>query len=247
MDDLRACTPLAPAAAPAGRSPAAPSAAQVRTIAAEFESMLLGQLLRDMRASMFDDEEGSGVGTGPLAETVFAELSLALSRAGGLGIGQSLLGPLARETGIDAAAADTPAPAVDAPASTPAIATLGGRVSSGYGWRRDPIDGGSRFHQGVDIAMPLGQEIPAARSGRVTFAGELPGYGLTVVVAHDDRLATRYAHLSRLDVAAGAQVADGQVIGRSGKTGRATGPHLHFEALENGQPVDPAILLGRRR
>jgi murein DD-endopeptidase MepM/ murein hydrolase activator NlpD len=230
------------------------SAEQVRTLAAEFESMLLGQMLRQMRSSMFEDEgEGGGMGTGPLADTVFSELSLALSRAGGLGIGSALLGPLSRESGVDLSGIATNAASLRsdaqatvaanpiAPLQTPAsIATLSGRVTSRYGWRRDPIDGANKFHKGVDIAVPVGSEVPSSGAGRVTFAGELPGYGLTVVVAHDDRRSTRYAHLSRLDVVEGATVTEGQVLGLSGATGRVTGPHLHFEALEDGKPVDPA-------
>jgi murein DD-endopeptidase MepM/ murein hydrolase activator NlpD len=229
------------------------SAAQVRTLAAEFESMLLGQMLRQMRSSMFDDEEeGSGMGTGPLADTVFAELSLALSRAGGMGIGSALLAPLSRESGLTALEPGIQEPGTRNPGTQepgtrnpgtqePASLTiLSGRVTSRYGWRRDPIDGANKFHKGVDIAVPTGSEVPSAHAGRVTFAGELPGYGLTVVVAHDDRRSTRYAHLSRLDVAEGAVVGEGQVIGLSGATGRVTGPHLHFETLEDGKPVDPA-------
>jgi murein DD-endopeptidase MepM/ murein hydrolase activator NlpD len=121
---------------------------------------------------------------------------------------------------------------------------LSGRVTSSYGWRRDPLDGSLRLHKGTDIAMPVGQEVPAARAGRVGFAGELPGYGLTVVVNHDGGRATRYAHLSELTVGAGDAVVEGQVIARSGATGRATGPHLHFELLEDGKPVDPVGRLG---
>ncbi len=124
--------------------------------------------------------------------------------------------------------------------------SLAGRISSSYGWRKDPLNGDLKFHKGADIAMPVGQEVPAARPGQVSFAGELPGYGLTVVVDHGDRMATRYAHLSALSAGVGDAVRAGEVIGRSGATGRATGPHLHFEVLADGQPVDPTAWLGAR-
>ena len=117
------------------------------------------------------------------------------------------------------------------------------RVTSGYGWRRDPIDGLARLHKGADIAMPMGHEVPAAGRGEVAFVGEQSGYGLTVVINHEAGRSSRYAHLSEALVKTGDRVAQGDVIARSGATGRATAPHLHFELLENGQPVDPASRL----
>jgi murein DD-endopeptidase MepM/ murein hydrolase activator NlpD len=117
-------------------------------------------------------------------------------------------------------------------------------VTSGYGWRQDPIDGGRRFHRGLDIALPIGHAVPAAQDGRVTFAGELSGYGLTVVVEHADGRATRYAHLSGIDVQVGQEVGAGDVIARSGASGRATGPHLHVEVIDGGKAVNPAEILG---
>ena len=114
-----------------------------------------------------------------------------------------------------------------------------GRLSSAYGWRRDPINGSVKFHNGLDLAMPVGQDVPAARPGEVAFAGELSGYGLTVVVRHDDRTSTRYAHLSEILVEPGDAVKAGETIAKSGATGRTTGPHLHFEVLEDGRPVNP--------
>jgi murein DD-endopeptidase MepM/ murein hydrolase activator NlpD len=78
----------------------------------------------------------------------------------------------------------------------------------------------------------------------VTFAGELSGYGLTVVVEHSDGRATRYAHLSGIDVQVGQEVGAGEVIARSGASGRATGPHLHVEVIDGGKAVNPAEILG---
>jgi murein DD-endopeptidase MepM/ murein hydrolase activator NlpD len=224
---------------------------QLKALAAQFEALLVGQMLRDMRQAMFEDEDSgsSGAGAGPLADAMFSELSLALSRAGGLGLGASLFGPLTAEAGVAVDASSSNASLDEtinaAPAAffapTPlATAPMPGRLSAGFGWRTDPIDGQRRFHNGLDLALPVGQDVPTARAGAVAFAGELPGYGLTVVVKHDDRVSTRYAHLSEILVAPGEVVDAGQSIARSGASGRTTGPHLHFEVLEGGQPVDPA-------
>jgi murein DD-endopeptidase MepM/ murein hydrolase activator NlpD len=243
--------------APALSNESAKSPEQLRALAAQFESLLLGQMLKDMRQSMFSvvEGEGSGFGTGPLADTLFSELSVALSRSGGMGLTSSLMGPLMAQAGIkaDALSTETAMPAeiplpggLDLPTTSPVAAPMAavaaampGRLSSGYGWRKDPLDGSVKFHKGIDIAMPVGQDVPSARAGEVTFAGELKGYGLTVVVKHDERTSTRYAHLSEILVNRGDTVAAGQTVAQSGATGRVTGPHLHFEVLEAGKPVDP--------
>ncbi len=87
--------------------------------------------------------------------------------------------------------------------------------------------------------MPVGDDVPAARAGEVTFAGNLAGYGKTVVVRHSATTSTRYAHLSEILVKPGDTVVAGQAIARSGASGKATGPHLHFEVLREGESVDP--------
>ena len=203
-----------------------------------------------------------------MADAVFSELSQALSRSGGMGLGQAMQGPLSKQAGLNpnpagfASVGDLPSSlgsplsrdtftgfasspisalvtsAALSPIAMPA-SSMPGRLSSSYGWRNDPIDGQSKFHKGVDLAMPVGQDVPAARNGEVTFTGSLPGYGLTVVVRHGDHTSTRYAHLSQVLVAPGDEVGAGETIALSGATGRVTGPHLHFEVLEDGQPVDP--------
>ena len=123
--------------------------------------------------------------------------------------------------------------------------SAGLNVTPVYGWRRDPIDGTARLHKGTDIALPVGYDVPAAGPGEVAFVGEQSGYGLTVVINHDGQRSTRYAHLSEATVRVGDLVTEGQVVARSGASGRVTGPHLHFELLENGRPVDPAGRLGQ--
>lgn len=236
----------------AGSQPRSPE--QLRLLAAQFESMLLSQMLSQMRSSMFDDEQGdSGFASGPLGDAMYSELSLALSRAGGFGLADAMMAPLMREAGDTAAGTSgvvgmPVTPPVAMPGTTgPAMrsALFEGTLTSSFGWREHPVSGGMKFHKGVDIAMPVGRDVPAARSGQVTFAGEQGGYGLTVIVNHGDGVSTRYAHLSEIKVKAGDSVGDGQSIARSGATGRVTGAHLHFEVLDNGQPIDPAAGVGR--
>jgi murein DD-endopeptidase MepM/ murein hydrolase activator NlpD/Rod binding domain-containing protein len=113
------------------------------------------------------------------------------------------------------------------------------RVTSAYGWRQDPFTGEAKFHKGTDFQAPEGSDIHAAGAGRVTFSGADGAYGTSVIVQHANGLSTRYAHLSEALVRVGDDVADRQVIGLAGRTGRATAAHLHFEVLENGVHVDP--------
>jgi murein DD-endopeptidase MepM/ murein hydrolase activator NlpD len=115
-------------------------------------------------------------------------------------------------------------------------------VASGFGWRMDPFHGRQRFHTGVDLKAAYGREVPVAAPGRVVFAGERGTYGSLVIVEHADGLETRYAHLSAITVQPGQQLASGDLVGRVGRSGRATGPHLHFEVLVNGARVDPTRL-----
>ncbi|MES2640694.1 MAG: peptidoglycan DD-metalloendopeptidase family protein [Myxococcota bacterium] len=114
-----------------------------------------------------------------------------------------------------------------------------GRVTSAYGTRRDPIDGDLRHHAGIDIAAPLGTPLHAPRDGLVRFAGTRGGYGNVVVLDHGDGTETRYAHCAALEVREGDVVREGSVIATVGATGRATGPHVHFELRNAGRDVDP--------
>lgn len=112
-----------------------------------------------------------------------------------------------------------------------------GPVVSPFGYR------GRDFHAGIDIAAGTGAPVAAAESGRVVRAGWYGGYGKCVDISHGSGVITRYAHLSSVAVRVGEQVARGQLIGRVGATGNATGPHLHFEVIVNGQPLNPVNFL----
>jgi flagellar protein FlgJ len=142
-----------------------------------------------------------------------------------------------------AAAARAAAAAASRSGSTSALTMpLETTTTSGYGWRKDPLGQGRRFHAGVDLRAAYGTEVPAAAAGEVTFAGDQGGYGTTVVVRHEDGFETRYAHLSSMQVQTGDRVEAGQSVGRVGNSGRSTGPHLHFEVRRNGQQVDPTAV-----
>jgi murein DD-endopeptidase MepM/ murein hydrolase activator NlpD len=119
----------------------------------------------------------------------------------------------------------------------------GARFTSSFGNRLDPVDGRLAFHPGVDLAAPKGTPIRATAAGRVTFAGPKPGYGLAIEIDHGNQFTTRYGHLSRVDVHVGDLVLPLQHIAEVGSTGRSTGPHLHFEVLRKGEPIDPVDFL----
>lgn len=117
------------------------------------------------------------------------------------------------------------------------------RLSSHYGYRTDPIEGGRRLHAGIDIPGPAGSAVYSAAAGRVSFSGWRGGYGEMIEVDHGNGMTTRYAHLARSLVRPGMAVAQGERIALMGATGRATGNHLHFEVRKGGQPLDPTGFL----
>lgn len=116
-------------------------------------------------------------------------------------------------------------------------------VSSGFGERSDPLTQRRAMHTGLDFELPAGSRILAAGAGEVVEAGWDNQYGKTLVIRHPDGHQTRYAHADELWVKTGEKVQRGQQIARSGSTGRSTGPHLHFEVIKDGRPVDPAQYL----
>jgi murein DD-endopeptidase MepM/ murein hydrolase activator NlpD len=114
-----------------------------------------------------------------------------------------------------------------------------GRVTSGFGERFHPILGYERFHAGVDLGAAWGAPIAAAADGRVVSAGWRGGYGRAVEIAHASGLETLYGHMSRIAAVPGEMVHQGEVIGYVGSSGLSTGPHVHFEVLKGGRPINP--------
>jgi murein DD-endopeptidase MepM/ murein hydrolase activator NlpD len=240
-------------------------------LAGEFESMLLVQMLREMRKSgSWEDEKGdkSGFGSETLFEMIDVELASYLTKAQGFGLEKSLVKQVAGNPagGVNAVPLHLPSldlptidnattdvrsrGSLDPPDGAEGAASIAGPLdlladrvqTSPFGWRRDPFSGATTYHRGVDLRAAYGEAIGAAEAGKVVFAGEQGGYGQTVVVEHADGVRTRYAHLSSLMTEVGAEVKAGEAIGRAGRSGRATGTHLHFEVTQNGRPIDPHSL-----
>ena len=266
-------------------NPSASEREKLKDIAAEFESMLLVQMLKDMRkAGQWDSsDEGDTYGAETMFETLDVELATHLAKARGIGLKDQLLAAFDRSmpaapttesavttvTSISGRDVEVPQAVVEAvrarlapvpgaefqvPGSVQGsvhgsvqgsefeagIKPLDGAVTSEFGWRRDPFTGKAKFHQGVDIRAAYGQEVKAAGAGTVVFSGEAGGYGTSVVVEHQDGTRTRYAHLSAALVEKGDQVGQGEAVGRAGRSGRATGTHLHFEVMDrDGRRVPP--------
>ncbi len=216
-------------------------------------------LLRQLLAASGAFKAGEATG-GQLRSDMFIEtLADAVAKSGGLGLAKSLakslggaqptvapaaasfapaLGPVEPGEAEDAAflvdpgfkAGAVPADEVSAPSSS---------VSSGFGARHDPIDGTTRFHTGIDLAAPEGTPVRAIAAGIVRSAGHRGAYGNAVEIDHGGGLSTLYAHNQQLGVKPGQRVEPGQVIAAVGETGRATGPHLHFEVRKDGHPINP--------
>ena len=127
----------------------------------------------------------------------------------------------------------------------PSIWPTNGRLLSSFGSRTDPFTGGSAFHPGVDISCTTGTPVKVAADGIVRSAGWSGGYGKLIVISHGGNLETYYAHMSAFEVIPGQEVRRGQVIGRSGSTGRATAPHLHYEVRQGGAPINPYKYLAK--
>ena len=128
-------------------------------------------------------------------------------------------------------------------AALPSQWPVRGPVNSEFGRRPSPWAPGSEFHGGIDIGAPNGTAVYSAAAGMVVTAGPLGDRGLTVTIDHGQEVRTQYAHLSRISVNPGQSIARGALIGFTGNTGRSTGPHLHYEIVVHGQPVNPRAFL----
>jgi len=124
-------------------------------------------------------------------------------------------------------------------ADAPSLWPVEGRVGSSFGERQDPINGEGAFHSGLDIDAPKGTPVRAAADGNVTDASMNAGYGREIILDHGHDVLTVYGHLSAMAVVPGQHVIRGQVIGYVGQSGRATGPHLHYEVRVHNVPVNP--------
>jgi murein DD-endopeptidase MepM/ murein hydrolase activator NlpD len=217
---------------------------RTREAAKEFEAMFLYELLKEMRAASGGGLFGKGL-SGEVYQTLFdMEIARRLAERG-TGISDVLEKALSRKEVSNPA----PGPPVEEvhgkPSSGHRSLPVEGRITSSYGLRNDPFTGKSRFHKGLDIAAPRGTPIYPRGPGEVIFSGTLSGYGNIVIIRHPDGVVTRYAHNEKNLVEAGEEVDGTSPIGLVGSTGRATGPHLHYEVLVDGRPVDPLEVTGK--
>lgn len=125
----------------------------------------------------------------------------------------------------------------------PSIWPVDGRLMSYFGRRSDPFSGEGAFHAGIDISVPTGTPVHATADGTIMSAEWAGQYGRMVIIDHGGGVQTYYAHMSRLDVIAGQWVHRGEVIGKSGSSGRSTGAHVHYEVRRRGTPVNPSQFL----
>ena len=142
------------------------------------------------------------------------------------------------------------APVIERWNHTPSVMPTSGYVSSGFGVRIHPFfrtndagDGLTSFHSGIDIANEIGTPIQATANGVVVFANHSQNYGLMVTIRHSDEIETLYAHMQTIHVRQGQEVRRGDIIGAMGRTGRATGVHLHYEVRKDGRPINPRPFL----
>ena len=121
----------------------------------------------------------------------------------------------------------------------PSIVPVRGLIGSGFGWRRDPFTGMRQYHRGLDVSAPEGTPIHAPADGIIVKTENNGGYGKVIYISHGDGLVTRYGHVSAFKARPGQRVRRGDVVALVGNTGRSTAPHLHYEVLLRGKPVNP--------
>jgi murein DD-endopeptidase MepM/ murein hydrolase activator NlpD len=206
---------------------------RVHEAAQALETIFLKQLVVASKAFSGGDSAGSAVRADLFADT----LAQALVKGGGIGLTHELEASVLPK---GEAAPTPPAPPTAAPpAGASAAPSELPVVTSPYGARHDPFDGHLTRHAGVDLRAAEGAPIAAAAGGVVRRAGVMGGYGQAIEIDHGGGLTTLYGHASELLVHEGDSVTQGQTIARVGHSGRATGPHLHFEVREDGKPLDP--------
>jgi len=127
----------------------------------------------------------------------------------------------------------------------PSLWPVEGRLMSPFGARTDPFSGEGAIHTGVDLSAVVGTPVRAAADGIVVMAAWMSGYGRLVVIDHGNGLQTYYGHLSHFDVVPGQEVRRGDMVAKSGASGRVTSPHLHYEVRMGGIPVNPYKFLAK--
>jgi murein DD-endopeptidase MepM/ murein hydrolase activator NlpD len=232
-----------------GPDPAAVAgkAKDTREAAQQFEGFLVEMMVQQMRKTIPEgifQSTGIEMFSGMFDQAVAKEIAA----SGGFGLAESMAQQMDGTPGSLQAAME---PGVGSsrssamgPFSKGAQPVEGGVIASGYGRRRDPFHGETRFHKAIDIGAPMGAPIQNLAAGTVTMARANGGYGNVVMVDHGDGWKSLYAHCEELNVEEGQRVEAGELLGTVGSTGRSTGPHVHLEIRYQGNRVDPAEVLG---
>jgi len=211
---------------------------------AEFESLFVNLLMKQMRKTV----PTSGLVSGGMGEEIFTgmldeEISRQMAHTQGTGLRGALLEQLTGERGSSPPRGIVLErygmhQAAASPSAEQLVLPVAGRISSPYGWRKDPFTGQREFHHGIDIAGPAGSGVFAAGSGRVILSGWKEGYGNVVEIEHGGS-STLYAHNDKNLVSEGEEVQQFQMVALMGNTGKSTGPHLHYEVRKQGEMVNP--------
>jgi murein DD-endopeptidase MepM/ murein hydrolase activator NlpD len=254
--------PSAPAAAPAPVAAAAPTPAVANAVPAAEPPRQVAVVIPSAPPAAQDRVEAPRAAAPAVAAVdrgAFAQIERVLASAGvdvkhmfaQLGVNRGEGGPF-----IPSPAGQNPA--AISPEKLAALRTLikalpvtapleSYELGSPFGVRGDPINGHSAYHTGIDLRAPYMSPVYATAAGVVTYSGYRDDYGKVVEIDHGNGISSRYAHLHRQTVSVGQRVAGHSQIGFLGSTGRATGPHVHYEVLVNGEPQDPEKFLGLAR
>jgi murein DD-endopeptidase MepM/ murein hydrolase activator NlpD len=251
--------PSAVAAAPVpAAGPAGPAVAAVTTPTAPVAAVAPAAVAPAPRVAAVAPQAVPAVANVTAGHGGFAQIERVLASAG-VDV-EHVVGQYGRRTGTGGPFVPVPhgGPPTPSPEKLAALEQLvqtlpisaplaGYRVGSPFGVRGDPMNGHREFHTGLDLLAPYESPVYATAPGVVTFSGYRDDYGKIVEIDHGHGIATRYAHLHRALVSVGQHVAAHQEIGLLGSSGRATGPHVHYEVVVNGEPQDPEKFLGLAR
>jgi murein DD-endopeptidase MepM/ murein hydrolase activator NlpD len=224
--------------------------ADPKTIASKVTGMFMEMMLKSMEDNvdaedgLFGNSSSSEIYRGmireKMASTMAEQISSPFEKLLAQGIHSKMPASATPATdGPDTPTPQVPAPTIKTPTREKSTLPVKGVISSPIGWRKDPIDGGMKFHKGTDIAAPYGSAVNAMADGIVVESGAKGGYGNAVVVQLADGSKMLYGHNSVNLVQVGDRVQQGDVIAQVGATGRATGPHVHFELIA----ADPKVSL----
>lgn len=207
----------------------------------------VGRQLEAVFVRMMFEEMAKGLGDNPLfpkapggdlyQEWFRGQIAESFAEEGGFGLGDVFSRQVSGRAPSGGFGRDTLAPA--ARDMEQLRGRVEPRVTSGFGWRQHPVTGTHSHHRGIDLAAKPGTPVRSPFPGRVVSVSEGPHLGLHVVVDHDEGFRSLYAHLSRALVKPGDSVTAASMVGQSGSSGRATGPHLHFGLYKDGEAIDP--------